>query len=843
MATNPRDPDTDDDGLTDFEEWRGFSPQTNPNHWDTDGDGIGDGVEITYGSDPTKIDTDGEGLFDPLEFLFNSDPNDTDTDDDGLSDYEEYLFNSSLINPDSDDDFMFDGYEKTVGTDPQNGDSDGDDLLDGHENLLGTNPLNGDTDGDKLTDGTEVMLWLNPISNDTDGDGLLDSTELEKGTNPFNPDTDGDGIPDSEDDDTFAANVDEIILAFDQNNKTSEFADKLAQYTNVTTVSVDELLLSYTNEPYIVIVGDPNGNGTAGQLVNSLLADCQDVLAKMTESDANRFAVRHGVWNETQTVVLLSQPYPQDHYRVLDILKGKIVTIQPDSAKVEIIRSTLVAYPEGGSLNHTALSYNFIEIAEIDTVKQTDSTVYAVLEQEANATVHLQRYSNSTTPFSLTHTSGLAANENAVGKYLEITVSENLQNQTSDIISEAYIQLYYRLSDLDMNSDGDADDPEDIREDTLVLYFFDESSQTWIKLSENLDWVINIGVNTTDVELYGESYAGYVWASLTYFSMYGIAGTPTQIPEETPRDLKEEALLGLEDLYNETGSYLIKWAKHYVSKSLKESLWMDDWHLTDEVACKFFEGKLVFNWEAKAIHLLEKALKKCYLTDEQKEEIMNIIDKLVKADRMLAQKIIEEKEIPETHCCWKWLYKGDNIYEYLKTSNRPKYLKSYKMVIICYRIAWQCAMRYACTCNSPPNVSNAHPSIKYLWPPNHKFVDVTIEGVTDPDGDEVTITIISITSDEPACLRHFCCCFDPAPDAYGIGTDTVHLRAERLGKGNGRVYEITFIANDGRGGETTGNVTVCVPHHKRKGTCNCIDDGQNYDATEGQCRPRWKHCH
>lgn len=634
LATNPRDPDTDDDGLTDFEEWRGFSPKTNPKHWDTDGDGIEDGVEITYGSSPTKVDTDEEGLIDPLEFLFNSNPNDTDTDDDGLSDYEEFMFNSSLTNPDSDDDFMFDGYEKTAGTDPQNGDTDGDDLIDGYETLLGTNPLNGDTDGDNLTDGTEVMLWLNPVSNDTDGDGLSDSEELERGTNPFNPDTDGDGIPDSEDTDTFTANVDEIVLAYDQTNETDEFADKLADYTNVTKVSVDELLLNYHDAPYIVIVGDPSGNGTAGQLVNSLLADCPDVLAKMMQpDDANRFAVRYGVWNETQTVVLLSQPYPQDHYRVLDILKGKLVTIQPDSATMEIIQSTMVSYPEGGSLNHTAISYNFIEVAEIDTVKQTDSEVSVVLEQEANATIQLTRYNNATTPFALTHMSGLAANEDAVGRYLEITLSENLQNQTSDIISEAYLKIYYRLSDVDLNGDGDTDDPEDLREETITLYLFDESSQTWIKLTKDLDWVLDIGVNTTDIELYGETYAGYVWASLDHFSLYGLA---------------------------------------------------------------------------------------------------------------------------------------------------------------------------AMSNNRPPDVSNAYPSTEYLWPPNHMFVDVTIEGVSDPDGDNISITILNITHNEPANSHE--------PDYYGIGTDTALLRSERSGCSDGRVYTITFLASDGKGGETVGTVNVYVDH-------------------------------
>ncbi len=134
--------------------------------------------------------------------------------------------------------------------------------------------------------------------------------------------------------------------------------------------------------------------------------------------------------------------------------------------------------------------------------------------------------------------------------------------------------------------------------------------------------------------------------------------------------------------------------------------------------------------------------------------------------------------------------------------------------------------------NQPPDVTGAYPSTSCLWPPNHKFVDITIEGVTDPDGDPVTITITGITSDEPTASIEGAGGAKHAPDASGIGTDTASVRAERSGGGNGRVYEITFVASDGKGGETEGNVTVCVPHDRRQCTCDCIDDGQNYDATE-----------
>jgi hypothetical protein len=132
--------------------------------------------------------------------------------------------------------------------------------------------------------------------------------------------------------------------------------------------------------------------------------------------------------------------------------------------------------------------------------------------------------------------------------------------------------------------------------------------------------------------------------------------------------------------------------------------------------------------------------------------------------------------------------------------------------------------------NSPPSVTAAYPSIECLWPPNHKFVDITIEGVTDPDGDDVTITITGITSDEPTATIEGAGGDKHAPDAGGVGTETASVRAERSGTGNGRVYEITFVARDGIA-ETEGSVSVKVPHDQR-GDCESIDSGQNYDATE-----------
>jgi hypothetical protein len=52
-GTDPNNPDTDGDGLSDGDEVHLY--HTNPLLWDTDGDGISDGVEVRTGSDPLDI--------------------------------------------------------------------------------------------------------------------------------------------------------------------------------------------------------------------------------------------------------------------------------------------------------------------------------------------------------------------------------------------------------------------------------------------------------------------------------------------------------------------------------------------------------------------------------------------------------------------------------------------------------------------------------------------------------------------------------------------------------------------------------------------------------------------
>jgi hypothetical protein len=138
-------------------------------------------------------------------------------------------------------------------------------------------------------------------------------------------------------------------------------------------------------------------------------------------------------------------------------------------------------------------------------------------------------------------------------------------------------------------------------------------------------------------------------------------------------------------------------------------------------------------------------------------------------------------------------------------------------------------------CNLPPVCDAAEPTIDELWPPNHRFENIGVVGVTDPDGDPITITIDAIEQDEPV-LANGQGAGQTAPDGTGVGTDTASVRAERNGNpntpGDGRVYHISFTAEDGRGGLCTGAVTVCVPHDQGPGH-ECVDGGPLFDSSAG----------
>jgi hypothetical protein len=115
---------------------------------------------------------------------------------------------------------------------------------------------------------------------------------------------------------------------------------------------------------------------------------------------------------------------------------------------------------------------------------------------------------------------------------------------------------------------------------------------------------------------------------------------------------------------------------------------------------------------------------------------------------------------------------------------------------------------------APTLTVSLSPSV--LWPPDHKFQDVTaIITIQDNCDPHPTVTLVSITSSEPATgvLSNG----DQGPDIQGgnIGTDDreFSLRSERdTGHGNtGRVYTITYRTTDRSGNSSDVKSIVTVP--------------------------------
>lgn len=115
------------------------------------------------------------------------------------------------------------------------------------------------------------------------------------------------------------------------------------------------------------------------------------------------------------------------------------------------------------------------------------------------------------------------------------------------------------------------------------------------------------------------------------------------------------------------------------------------------------------------------------------------------------------------------------------------------------------------------------PSLTTLWPPNHKLQTVTL-----PEAPGVSIVITSVTQDEPV---NGIGDGNTSPDAFLASqpSNSVQLRAEREGPGDGRVYRLGFTATS-TGGQCSGTVTVGVPHDQGRGSIPIDSAPPSYDS-------------
>jgi len=130
--------------------------------------------------------------------------------------------------------------------------------------------------------------------------------------------------------------------------------------------------------------------------------------------------------------------------------------------------------------------------------------------------------------------------------------------------------------------------------------------------------------------------------------------------------------------------------------------------------------------------------------------------------------------------------------------------------------------------DTEPAVAIEHDST--LWPPNHKLHTVDVAdcvSATDACDGELRGEFIWASSDEPANDKGD---GNHEPDiVLDEDCQSIELRAERQGGGDGRVYTLGVRLVDGAGNETEGECHVTVAHDQSGRSA--VDSGEAYRLT------------
>ncbi len=255
------------------------------------------------------------------------------------------------------------------------------------------------------------------------------------------------------------------------------------------------ILCSYDNNPPTIsnILVMPN-KGAAGIIVNislsvddeSNISSAEAIILNSNEITIKKLLLEKnnnlyiGVWDTTNTTkgTYLIGINVSDINKNNAYYKQRAIIALDSSAK--------------GSFTNNSVSLIKNQTIVINATETTDAIIEITSKNDLNVSISTVQYSENlknTTP-----------SKEPLGKYLDIIVDDGVNNN----ITKVKIVIYY--NDSDVNN-------ADIDENTLKIYYYNETSEDWQILSS--------GVNTT---------ANYVWAELSHFSTYGVFGEQKSTP-------------------------------------------------------------------------------------------------------------------------------------------------------------------------------------------------------------------------------------------------------------------------------------------------------------------------
>ncbi len=878
--------------IDDFAQWRGVTPldhdgdgvidanEAGTNAWlyDTDGDGLNDKYEADIGTDPLRYDTDGDGLIDWFELQYDTDPMKADTDEDGLTDYLETT--GWLIS------FNFRGetFTTRVCSDPTVPDSDGDGLNDSEEYQFKLNPRSGDTDGDGVGDkaGQTTVIVIEPVEDfnrtlalEPDA-GFLSAMDVNAAgciQVAYNPsdwgvsalvaswNAQGNRLADwaapfvAQDDlGNWREMETKAIFALKQDNIGNVYLSVASQYESTWVVKFNSLLEQVSqykvarHAPWCVShlavaesdnvyaaqqynFSDPNVllkfssgleliNGWGGHegdgpdkfdVVGGMATDRDpECLYVVEKSDVKPKRVAKFDPNGVYLTNLPTNETGELNFG--DIYEGVIAAVTVDRAGYVYVadlgnnrilvfdRNTKLCAVKEVQFPATA-KYFVIDVGEEGTLYVGYQWITEQGEHRINVSKWNISYAEGPMPAQPVEDNnpdrdgdGLLNDVETAG--WDVTFTDANSTQTIHVTSDPLLtdtdldglndlQEYEMLTnprDPDTDNDGLSDfaERQGFSSKTNPLHFDTDGDG----LPDGIEITYGSDPNSSDTD--GEGLS-----DLQEFTL-GADPNKADTDNDGLDDANEQALNTSLISPDSDGDFRFD-GQEVISGTSPNNGDTDNDGISDGIESSVY-GTNPANGDSDGDGLSDS---------NEIEMHLNPISSDTDNDGVPDGNEVEQGTNP-----WSGDSDNDGVPDGQDEPN-----------------------------NVAPDVNNAYPSKECLWPPNGKFTEIKIEGVTDPNDDPVQIAVVSITSDESSssCGHQrfgrcgFCHWWESKPDAYVSEDGKLYIKAERNGWGNGRVYEVSFVAVDNKGGATPGKVQVKVPHYKMGGNCYSVDDGQNYE--------------
>ena len=177
------------------------------------------------------------------------------------------------------------------------------------------------------------------------------------------------------------------------------------------------------------------------------------------------------------------------------------------------------------------------ETRAIDAKNATNTVIELNATIAANVSVTIKANTNASALNVEPATSayGLAQNQLSLEKYIDVNVT-GIDKANLTFVS---LYLYYTAADLDRTGDGDADDPGDLNEQTLKMYWFNPNTRLWMPLGpspdadERPDYTALGGPKVIDGER--NTVEKYIKVTLNHFSTFALVTEVIPAPVTSTR--------------------------------------------------------------------------------------------------------------------------------------------------------------------------------------------------------------------------------------------------------------------------------------------------------------------